>query len=450
MATNVASDSGSDSESSFACSNVDDSDDEAAASAAPAPARKKRKTTVISSSDSDSSEAAASSGEDGDDDLDGDVAAADAKCSLLDSELADLRETLQSGDGAGAGGSDGAGAGAVDDGEGAGAASDGAGAGGTDDGAGAAGDGAGAGAAGDGAEAGAASDDAEATGDDAGAGDAGDDAGAKLTFQSENEQLKQCSMLERLLFVNFRQPPPPNTGFGESSMEWLSAGQIAALPELSIDEDKFKPVNVSSVSTGLHTGRFHFCERLNFKRSRHLRDLAPYLYFNVKEGVKAGGLGAEHFVDSPAIAEQVQLDLLTVTHALFPAFAEQFPFKTVKQFLALVRPDSWRMTDHIVDHFKKEDLRFQNFAISCGRGRSRSFAVMCHLNSLLHFAMGHKFLRSNINPNLDIDVFWQKRRSPETAKWFSDFRLTCHYALDRRGETDVGRGDGLYADRNDR
>ena len=364
------------------------------------------------------------------------------------------------GDGAGAGGTgdDDAGAGGTgDDDSGAGVTGDDdaaagtigeddAGAGGTrdDDGAGAGvigDDGAGAGAIGDG--------DAGAAGTGDGADDAGDGAAAgapkkkkKATklevFASESKALEALPLAARLLFVLFRQAPV--SGYGKSSVEAFTREQVCSQ---HTDQDKFDPELVSSVHVGLGGGRLWFGPRAGMLNSEWLKELGPFLYFNIKE--QSSGLGGEFKADNQSVAEQVQVDLLAISHAMFPGFAVKFPFSTVAEFGKYQLLD---MQAHIANHATEANLFDVDLVSSCCRGRSRSFAVVCFIAMVLQFARGLCFiLRCNLS-EMQQQVFWLQRRGIDNV-WFDRFRLTCHFSLQRRGETACG-ASGIFADRHDR
>ena len=352
-------------------------------------------------------------------------------------------------DGAGAGGTgnDDAGAGGTGhDDAGAVAIGDGdAGAGGTgDDGAGAGGtghDGTGAGAIGDG--------DAGAAGTGDGADDAGDGAAAgapkkkkKATklevFASESKALEALPLAARLLFVLFRQAPV--SGYGKSSVEAFTREQVCSQ---HTDQDKFDPELVSSVHVGLGGGRLWFGPRAGMLNSEWLKELGPFLYFNIKE--QSSGLGGEFKADNQSVAEQVQVDLLAISHAMFPGFAVKFPFSTVAEFGKYQLLD---MQAHIANHATEANLFDVDLVSSCCRGRSRSFAVVCFIAMVLQFARGLCFiLRCNLS-EMQQQVFWLQRRGIDNV-WFDRFRLTCHFSLQRRGETACG-ASGIFADRHDR
>jgi len=343
-------------------------------------------------------------------------------------------------DGAGAGGTgdDDAGAGTIGE--------DDAGAGGTrdDDGAGAGvigDDGAGAGAIGDG--------DAGAAGTGDGADDAGDGAAAgapkkkkKATklevFASESKALEALPLAARLLFVLFRQAPV--SGYGKSSVEAFTREQVCSQ---HTDQDKFDPELVSSVHVGLGGGRLWFGPRAGMLNSEWLKELGPFLYFNIKE--QSSGLGGEFKADNQSVAEQVQVDLLAISHAMFPGFAVKFPFSTVAEFGKYQLLD---MQAHIANHATEANLFDVDLVSSCCRGRSRSFAVVCFIAMVLQFARGLCFiLRCNLS-EMQQQVFWLQRRGIDNV-WFDRFRLTCHFSLQRRGETACG-ASGIFADRHDR
>ena len=352
-------------------------------------------------------------------------------------------------DGAGAGGTgDGAGAGITGDDDAAAGTigEDDAGAGGTrdDDGAGAGvigDDGAGAGAIGDG--------DAGAAGTGDGADDAGDGAAAgapkkkkKATklevFASESKALEALPLAARLLFVLFRQAPV--SGYGKSSVEAFTREQVCSQ---HTDQDKFDPELVSSVHVGLGGGRLWFGPRAGMLNSEWLKELGPFLYFNIKE--QSSGLGGEFKADNQSVAEQVQVDLLAISHAMFPGFAVKFPFSTVAEFGKYQLLD---MQAHIANHATEANLFDVDLVSSCCRGRSRSFAVVSFIAMVLQFARGLCFiLRCNLS-EMQQQVFWLQRRGIDNV-WFDRFRLTCHFSLQRRGETACG-ASGIFADRHDR
>ena len=232
-------------------------------------------------------------------------------------------------------------------------------------------------------------------------------------------EFKRLNTIQQFVHLCFRSPPRIS--------DRIDVTPLSKLP-INLDETGNE---ISSISNGSNShGRLYFAGRKQILETNLCAVMEIMFYINIKEGSE-NGISGDFSTETDEQAAAVQSDLLQICRGIFPGL-RKFCWTTEKELANLP------LREICVAIGKDAKLLAAgNLATSCCRGRSRSPTVTAFIALVIE--LGIVLGEHSSDPDTLIRILNARRSECGFYTTLIErVRADMHYALMRRGETQVG------------